>query len=460
MKLSPWPLLLAAAVLTPLPARTAAPTPPNIVLILADDLGYGDLGCYGQVRIPTPRIDRLAAEGMRFTQFYAGSTVCAPSRNVLMTGQHTGHVQVRGNAKVGLRPTDVTVAQILRQAGYATALAGKWGLGAEHSDAIPTRKGFDSFFGSLDQTHAHNYYPTFLLRDDRRVTLRNVVPDEGAFGQGVATVRLDYSDDLIVDEALAVIDRQQTHPFFLYLASTLPHANDENKANGMEVPDLGMFAHEPWPEPEKAFAAMVARLDRDVGRILDRLQERGLSDRTVVILASDNGPHAEGGQDPAFFRSAGPWRGLKRDLYEGGIRVPFIVRWPGQVAPGSVSHQPGYLGDLMATFADLAGAPAPAGLDSVSLLPALQGRALPSKARDYFYWEFYEGASAQAVRFGDWKALRRPMLTGPMELYDLATDPGEQRNLAADHAAVVAKAAKFMTEAHEPSPLWPVPKLP
>ncbi len=454
-------LLTGVAAVTCLaaPGRADAPrgpAPPNIVFVLADDLGYGDLGCYGQQRIATPNLDRLAAQGMRFTQFYAGAPVCAPSRNVLLTGQHTGHALIRGNAKVSLRPEDVTIAEVLRRAGYATGAIGKWGVGEEGGTGAPTRKGFDYFFGYVDQTQAHNYYPTFLVRNDTRVPLPNVVPDEGRYGQGVASKKVVYSDDLFEPEALGFVEKNRDRPFLLYLASTLPHANDEAKDDGMEIPGLGPYADRDWPAPEKGKAAMIARLDEDVGRLLDKLAALGLADRTIVIFASDNGPHAEGGVDPAFFRSSGPLRGLKRDVYEGGIRVPLIVRWPGHVAPGTVSDYVGYLGDIMATLAAIAGTPPPAGLDSISFLPTLLGRPADQPQHPYLYWEFYEGRSSQAVRLGDWKGVRRPMLTGSIELYDLRTDLGEQHDVAAAHPDIVERVRQIMVEAHVPSPLWSV----
>src|SRR5688572_3292873 len=256
-------------------AQQAQGRKPNIIFILADDLGYGDIGCYGQKKIRTPNIDRLAAEGVRFTQAYAGSPVCAPPRCVLMTGLNTGHCYIRGNSKQNLRPDDVTVAEVLKGAGYATGLCGKWGLGHEGSEGVPTKQGFDHFFGYLDQTHAHNYYPTFLLRNEERVKLRNVVPDEGKVGQGVASKKVDYSHDMIAEEALGFIDRNKDKPFFLYAAFTLPHANNEAKQDGMEVPEVGEYAGKDWPERQKQHAAMITRMDRDVGRILERLRKHG-----------------------------------------------------------------------------------------------------------------------------------------------------------------------------------------
>jgi len=291
----------------------------------------------------TPNIDGLAAEGTRYTQYYAGSTVCAPSRCALMTGLHTGHCLIRGNAKVDLRPQDVTVAKVLKEAGYATGLVGKWGLGHEGSLGVPTRQGFDFFFGYLDQAHAHNYWPTFLLRNEERVKLKNVVPNEGKDGQGVASEKVEYSDDLIHREGLSFIEKNREKPFFLYIATTLPHASNEAKNKGMEIPDYGEFKDKDWPDPEKGHAAMVARLDRNVGDVLRKIKDLGLEGNTIVFFTSDNGPHKEGGYNPDFFNSSGPLRGIKRDMTEGGIRVPMIVRWPGKVAAGAV-RLPGTLG--------------------------------------------------------------------------------------------------------------------
>jgi arylsulfatase A-like enzyme len=432
---------------------------PNIIFILADDLGYGDLGCYGQKQIQTPHIDRMAKEGVRFTDFYAGSTVCAPSRCVLMTGLHTGHAYIRGNSKANLRPEDGTVAELLRQAGYATALVGKWGLGHEGSTGIPTRKGFDYFFGYLDQTHAHNYYPSFLVRNETRVALRNVVPSEGTVGQGVAREKLEYSHDLMTSEALAFVDRNKSRPFFLYLAYTIPHANNEAKNEGMEVPDLGIYQNENWPAAQKALAAMITRMDRDIGSLFERLKQYGIDEQTIVFFSSDNGPHREGGNNPDFFDSNGPLRGIKRDLYEGGIRVPLIVRWPSRAPSGRVSGQVGYFADFMPTAAQLAGTAVPANLDGISLLPAILGNDAGQKEHDYLYWEFYESGTAQAVRMGDWKGVCKPF-GGEIELYNLKDDVGETKNLAGGNPAIVGKIRTAMREAHVPSSLWKVPASP
>ncbi len=437
--------------------RDSRPKPPNILFILADDLGYGDLGCFGQERIQTPHLDRLAREGMRFTDFYAGSTVCAPSRCVLMTGKHVGHAFIRGNARYSIPPEEVTVAEVLKKAGYATGLVGKWGLGQEGSDGVPTRQGFDSYFGYLDQGHAHNYYPSFLIRDEGRQPLPNVVPGEGNYGDGVATKKVVYSHDLLAQEALAFVDGHAKERFFLYLALTIPHANNEGKDEGMEVPDLGPYTDKDWPEPQKAHAAMIARMDADLGQLFQKLEDLGIADETFVFFSSDNGPHREGGNDPDFNDSNGPLRGIKRDLYDGGIRVPTIARWPGHIKAGTTSDFVGYFGDFMATAADLAGVEPPKNLDSISFVPTLLGHLESQKQHDYLYWEFYEGKNGQAVRMGKWKAVRRPMFTGPIELFDVSKDIGEQDDVSKQHPDLVAKAEKFMAEAHTPSDLWTVP---
>ncbi len=450
-------------------AASAAARKPSIVFILADDLGYGDLGCYGQKVIGTSRLDRMAAEGMRFTQFYAGSTVCAPSRCVLMTGRHLGRAHVRGNAGKdmliqSLREEDVTVAEVLKEAGYATALIGKWGLGEADQPGHPLRQGFDYFYGYLNQVHAHNYYPDFLWRNLERAPLKNKVqlaPSAyGGFHGGWAAERVEYSHDLLVEDALRWIGEHKEKPFFLYLALTLPHANNEGTrgtGNGAEVPDFGPYADRDWPDPAKGQAAMVHRLDRDVGRLLDRLGELGIDKETLVIFSSDNGPHNEAGHDLNLFKPSGPFRGIKRALYEGGIRVPFIARWPGRIRAGSVSDHAGYFGDLMAAAAELAGAKTPPGTQSVSFVPALLGESERQARHDFLYWEFYEQGSRQAVRQGDWKAIRQPMLSGRTELYDLARVPGEAKDLAKDNPEVVRKLEKLMDEAHEPHPNWKAP---
>ncbi|MCI0357301.1 MAG: arylsulfatase [Planctomycetaceae bacterium] len=458
-------LCALCALLFPFVAPTAAsaadPRPPNIVFILADDLGYGDLGCYGQKRIETPHIDRLAKEGMRFTDFYAGCTVCAPSRCVLMTGYHMGHCWVRGNAGQQnrqiqcLRDEDVTIAEVLRKGGYATALCGKWGLGEEGTAAVPTKQGFDHFFGFLNQHHAHNYYPAYFFRGEERVPLKNVVPGKGEFGVGVASEKVEYSADLITAEALAWIDEVKGRPFFLYYAVTLPHANNEGGREGMEVPDLGQYARTDWPAPQKAHAAMISRLDADVGRLMEKLKQLGLDEHTLVFFSSDNGPHAEGGNDPSFNHSSGPLRGTKRDLTEGGIRVPFIARWPGKIAGGTTSNQVGSFADIMPTLAELSTTTGelPKNLDGLSIVPTLLGRPAEQKQHNYLYWAFYERGGAQAVRQGKWKAVQQP-LDSPVRLYDLSADLHEDRNLAAEHPEIVSRLTAAMREAYVASENW------
>ncbi len=442
---------------------------PNVIFVLADDLGYGELGCYGQQIIQTPYLDRMADEGMRFTQFYAGSTVCAPSRCVLMVGQHTGHCTVRGNAggdmlRQSLTEEDITVAEIFKQAGYKTALIGKWGLGEVEHPGHPLRQGFDYFFGYLNQVHAHNYYPEFLWRNFEKVKLRNVVQRVprayGGFRGGWATKRVDYSHDLFVADALHFIRENKDRPFFLYLALTIPHANNEGTratGNGAEVPDLGIYADRDWPEQDKGHAAMISRLDRDMGRLLQTLRDLGIANRTLVLFSSDNGPHMESGHDPLRFNPSGPLRGVKRDLTDGGIRVPFIAWWPGKVKPGTTSDHIGYFGDFMATVCELTGQTLPPNRDSISFLPTLLGEPDRQKEHKYLYWEFYERGSAQAVRAGRWKAIRKPMLKGPIELYDIVRDPAERYNVARLHPDVVRRMAAYMKEAHVPHPNWPVP---
>ena len=407
---------------------------PNVIYIMADDLGYGDLGCYGQKRIQTPSLDRMAAEGLRFTDYYAGSTVCAPSRCVLMTGLHTGHCQVRNNLEVQpmgqrpLRPGTTTVARLLKQAGYATALVGKWGLGGPGSTGAPDQQGFDYFFGYLCQRHAHNYYPEFLFRNAERVPLAgNKVAKPREDGAGMAVERGQYAPDLCADEAIKFVEDNKERPFFLYFSPTLPHANNEAGNQGMEVPSLGEYAGLDWPEPQKGHAAMISRLDADVGRLLAKLKELGLDEQTVVFFTSDNGPHQEGGADPNFNDSNGPLRGIKRDLHDGGIRVPLIVRWPGKIRPGTETGLPSASWDFLPTACELAGIEPPADIDGISYLPTLLGDDIRQKKHEYLYWEY---GGVRAVRMGKWKAVGNPRGSG-LELYDLEADLGESQNVAA-----------------------------
>lgn len=429
----------------------AAAGRPNVVYILADDLGYGDLGSYGQQLIRTPRLDQLATEGMRFTQHYSGAPSCHPSRCVLFSGKHTGHARIRANSKQPLLPEDDTLSQMFQQAGYATGGVGKWALGDADTAGAPWRKGMDEFFGYLDQTHAHTYYPDFLWRDGQRLEI-------ASNQQGKRTV---YSHDLFADQALDFIRRHQDQPFFFYAAFTIPHAE-------VTVPDDSLAEYlGKWPEP-KAFpgsktycpqnkpravrAAMITRMDRDVGRILDLLDELKLSDNTLVIFTSDNGPITAGGQDPDFFNSAGPLRGLKFTLYEGGIRVPMIARWPGKIMAGSTSDRVSDFADMFPTFAEVIDTKCPNGLDGVSILPTLLGQEEQQADRELFYWE---ATPQQAIRVGDWKAYR-PRQDAPLQLYDLREDIGETTDLADTRPDLVARLEQAMRDSRVESADFPL----
>ncbi len=455
-------LLVSVSALSRRVSSVEQPSRPNIIFVLADDLGYGDLGCYGQQRIQTPNLDRMAREGMRFTQHYAGDTVCAPSRCSLLTGKHTGHCTVRGNVDVLMKSEEATIGTVLKQAGYSTACIGKWGVGHPPPPDDPGEHGFDYFFGYLSMWHAHNYYPDFLWRNGKKVPLRNVVQHPTQHykeGQrtlvGLASEKVDYSHDLFTDEALKFI-REQKEPFFVFLPYTIPHANNEASqfgSHGLEVPDYGAYENEDWPEAEKGKAAMISRLDRDMGRIFSELKTRGIDENTLVIFTSDNGPHKEGGIDPDFFDSNGPLRGIKRDLYEGGIRVPMIARWPGKIEPGAVCDHVSAFWDMLPTFAELAGIEAPEDVDGISIVPALFGRYQPE--HEYLYWEFHEGNSKQAIRLGKWKAIRLAP-SRAIELYDLQTDIGEQNNVADRHPELIARIREILAHVRTNEELWPL----
>ena len=455
------PGLALAAALFSAHAQTGNTRKPNIIFILADDLGYGDLGCYGQAKIKTPNIDKLADEGIRFTNFYAGSTVCAPSRCALMTGLHTGHAYVRGNSSLPLRPVDLTVAELLKRAGYHTALIGKWGLGNENTTGVPQKKGFDEFVGYLDQVHAHDYYTDHLWR---------YAPTEGFDGPEALPENRGgkkglYTHDLFTIAALNFVrlnkpDRfSRPRPFFLYLAYTIPHANDEEGArsgNGMQVPSDAPYTNEPWPQTEKNKAAMITRMDTDIGKLMAKLKEFKMDEDTVVFFSSDNGPHKEGGVDPKFLASSGPLRGIKRDLYEGGIRVPLIVRWPMQIKASQVSGLISAFWDFLPTAAEFAEAKAPEKTDGISMVPTLLGRPQTNQ-HDFLYWEFHERGFQQAARTGDWKAVR-PEAGEPLELYNLKADLGEKQNVADKNPAVIAKMEAYLKGARTESDKWPIKK--
>ncbi len=441
-----------------LSCKTGTKRKPNIVFILADDLGYGDLSCYGQKKFETPHLDRMAAQGMRFTDHYSGSTVCAPARCSLMTGYHTGHAWVRGNwgggphgwgACLELRPDDVTAAELLKKAGYATGAFGKWSLGVAETTGAPWKKGVDEWYGYLNQGRAHFYYPEYIYHNDQKVTL-----ERNANGQ-----RKQYSHDLITEKALEFVKGNKDRPFFLYWAVTIPHAEllvpedslIEFRGRFPETPYVGEH-YASQEEPRAAFAGMVTRMDRDIGRLFERLKELGIDEDTVVMFSSDNGPHKEGGHDPGFFDSNGPLRGIKRDLYEGGIRVPMIVRWLGKVQSGTTSNHVSAFWDFLPTVCEIAGIPLPENTDGISFLPQLMGKK--QKPHEYLYWEFHEHKTTdQAIRMGHWKAVRHSP-SGPIELYDLRSDVGETNDISEQHPEVVARIKALFSEARTPHKIW------
>ncbi len=451
-----WWMLPSSCESEKTPYERVLASQPNIIFILADDLGYGDLGCYGQTEIKTPHIDKLAREGKRFTQHYAGATVCAPSRNSLLTGQHNGHTTIKSMERP-IKDEDITVAELLKTAGYATAMIGKWGLGNAGTTGYANRQGFDYSFGYYDQIRAHNYYPDYLMENGQQYPLKNEVvyiEDSSHYAVGIgnaATKKRDYSNDLFTDKALQFLDTAGSNPFFLYLAYTIPHANNESwliNEHGMEVPDLGIYAGEDWPEEKKAGAAMISRLDGYVGQIMKKLSDRGIDRETVVIFSSDNGPHREGGWNPDFFGSSGKLKGIKRDLYEGGIRTPFMVRWPEVISPGETDHVSAFW-DFMPTACQLAGVESPGHTDGISFLHTLLDDDTNQPEHDYLYWEFYTSISRQAVRSGNWKAVRigrgDPPVT-KLELFDLSEDSAEQRDVSNDYPAVVKALSAIMDQ--------------
>lgn len=451
-----------AAALFALTATTAtAQQPPNVIYILLDDAGWGDLGCYGQQKLKTPNMDRLAAEGMRFTQHYAGSTVCAPTRSCLMTGQHTGHTPIRGNGRAPGEPERVlplgagatTVASLLKQRGYATGGFGKWGIGGPGSESDALALGFDHFTGFYNQAFAHDYYPRWLWRDGEKLQLD----------------RSRYAHDVYMDDALQFVRDHKGGPFFCYLPVIIPHA-------AMQAPEAyHQRFRELYPQfdekvgkysgddrqtrvqnPIAGFAAMMTKLDDDVGRLLALLDELGIADDTLVMLTSDNGPHREGGHNPNFWDSNGPFTGTKRSLYDGGIRVPLLARWPGKVEAGATSELISAHWDLLPTLCDLAGADVPSGVDGLSMKPALLGQS-GQELHQYLYWEFYEFGGKRALRFEQWKAVRNNLAKdpdAPIELYDITTDLAEKQDVSAQHPDVVALARRYFEQAHTPSARW------
>ncbi|MEB2784407.1 arylsulfatase [Algoriphagus persicinus] len=448
-------------------------TKTNIIFILADDLGYGDLGFLGQQYIETPNIDRLAKEGMFFTNHYSGATVCAPSRSALLTGLHSGHTPIRGNRAVEpegqypLPDSIASVAKVMRSAGYKTGAFGKWGLGFIGTTGDPNQQGFEQFYGYNCQSYAHRYYPAYLWDNSEKDTLK---------GNGWIE-KTTYAPDLIQERTISFIEKNKDDPFFLFMPIVMPHAelaapNDEvlkkyrtkfgeEKSypvrQGSEYgPDINISSYQSQPYPHATFAAMVERIDAYVGEVLAKVEELGLEENTLIIFASDNGAHLEGGADPDFFDSNGPFRGHKRDLYEGGVRTPMIAWWPGKVKAGSQSDHISAFWDFLPTFAEVAGADIPLNIDGISFLPALMEQS-DQKQHEFLYWEFHEQGGKQAVRQGKWKAVKLQVFGSDeptIELYDLSTDLGEELDIAAQHPEKVKELEALMNESHEPNPIF------
>jgi len=452
------------------PNQNPVPQKPNIVFILADDLGYGDLSCYGQKLFQTPNLDKMAAGGMLFTQHYSGTTVCAPSRSSLMTGQHTGHTFIRGNkewqpeGQFPLEEKAITIAELLKEAGYVTGAFGKWGLGFVGTEGDPNLQGFDEFYGYNCQRLAHNYYPGHLWDNRQKVEISENSGDKFEV----------YAPELIHKRALQFIEKNKDKPFFLFYPNVIPHAElllpEENLAEFREkfLPEKEFKGAEPGSEgfregpygtqteSHAAFAAMVTLLDKQVGEVLAKLKELGLEKNTLVIFSSDNGPHQEGGADPDYFDSNGPLKGYKRDLYEGGIRVPMIAFWEGKIIAGSKSEHVSAFWDLLPTVAELAEIPTPENIDGISFLPALFGKE--QKQHEYLYWEFHEKNGRKALRKGDWKLVQYDVFTPEKtttELYNLATDIGEEMNVAAGNPELVKDLLNLMNSARTESENFP-----
>ncbi|QNF35654.1 arylsulfatase [Adhaeribacter swui] len=441
---------------------------PNVVFILADDLGYGDIGVFGQKLIKTPNIDKLAANGIRFTQFYAGTSVCAPSRAALLTGKHTGHTPVRGNYEIQpegqfpLADSVFTTAELFRKAGYATGLFGKWGLGFPGSPGEPNKQGFNQFYGYNCQRQSHNFFPSHLWHNQQRVNLTNT-----------PTVQPQYAPELIQEKALAFLAANSKKPFFLYLAYTLPHAalqlpaDDKNlkfyKKQFNEQPQTvpatwNGVGYQPQAYPRATYAAMVTRLDDYVGQVVSQLKTLGLDKNTLIVFTSDNGPHREGGNQLEYFNSSGGFRGIKRDLYEGGIRVPMIVSWPAVIKQARQSDFVGAAWDFMPTFAQLVNQPLPKNLDGISILPTIRNQGKQT-AHEFLYWEFHEDGGRQAVRLGNWKGVRlnvKKDRNGPIQLFNLANDPGEKNDISAAHPEIVKQIANLMAREHVPNKDFPL----
>ena len=454
------------------PTKIENSSPPNIILIMADDLGYGDIGVYGQSLFPTPNIDRLAKGGIRFLQHYSGSTVCAPSRSALMTGQHSGHTFIRGNLEKGftldnegqypLASEELTIAEVLKEANYRTGAFGKWGLGYPGSEGDPNFQGFDQFYGYNCQRVAHNYYPTHLWNNQKKEKLR---------GNDGATTET-YAPELIHQKALSFLEENKESPFFMFYPSVIPHAElvapmeYMARYRGLFLPEkkfirkkggYNVGRYNPQEECHAAFAAMINVLDDQVGEIIDKIHELGIAENTLILFTSDNGPHLEGGADPDYFNSNGPLRGYKRDLYEGGIRVPMIAYWPSKIQPGSTTDHPSAFWDFFPTVTEIAGLKKNwADIDGISFLPTLTGKE--QKAHPYLYWEFLKKGGRQAVRMDQWKAVRLNMSNNPdapIELYRLTDDIGEENNIAEQYPEMIKIMDSLMSNAHEYSEIFP-----
>ncbi|NND05320.1 MAG: arylsulfatase [Saprospiraceae bacterium] len=453
--------------------------PPNIIYILADDLGYGDLSCYGQKELHTPHIDRLASEGILFTQHYAGATVCAPSRASLLTGKHTGHTSVRGNSPAPqlISSEEWTIAEVLKEAGYRTAIIGKWGVGNPPEPDDPIQHGFDEAYGYINMWHAHNFYPEFLYKQAKKVILPGNKTDQQfpyradmPEGTGVAKEKKTYVLGEFDREVSSFITRHKDQPFFLYLALNMPHANNEAgrfTGNGMEVPmttidgkkipDYGSYTDRDWPEPEKGFAQMLRLIDQTVGKIESTLTQHRIVENTLIVFTSDNGPHQEGKHNVDFFDSNGKFRGKKRDLYEGGIRVPMIAKWPAKIGAGSITDHLSAFWDVLPTFCDVAQVEIPKDIDGISFLPTLVNNPSNQPEHKFLYWEFYEQGGKQAIRKDNWKYIRLDVRDSTkaikQELYDLSIDPSESTNIIADHEEMAQSLELLMEQAHTPHQL-------
>ncbi|MCC5928166.1 MAG: arylsulfatase [Cyclobacteriaceae bacterium] len=436
---------------------------PNVIFIMADDLGYGDLGCYGQQIIKTPYIDKLADEGMIFTQAYAGASVCAPSRCSLMTGFHNGNNRIRDNLPHGiyLRPDDFTVAELLKKAGYVTGGVGKWGLGIPGTWGLPNQQGFDYFYGHYNQDQAHFYYPDYLWENDRLQLLQKLVIENevGKIAGNRGGENVFYTHDLFTEKALGFIQQNLERPFFLYLSYTIPHFSDYPKESPDHfiVPSDEPYTHENWPQIAKNYAAMISRMDKDVGSIVQLIKDQGLEENTLIIFTSDNGPYQGVPTPIEFFNSNGPLRGGKRDKYEGGIRVPFIAKWKNVITEGSQNHRPIAFWDLLPTLADLVDYPAEFPTDGISFLPDLKGKK--TMGHEFLYWDYghVRDTYIQAIRSGDYKLLS--FLKGKdvrYELYHLGNDPGEKTDISKKNPDVVEKLRKMMNAAYTENEHYPV----